>query len=150
MSGFTNTIRNQLVDWFFRGEAMTPPTSIWVAICSTAPTAGTGGTEFTGTGYARQEIPCTLTDWSGTQAAGSTTASTGTTGTTRNNAKVDFGDAGSSWGLASHWEAWTAETGGTRLFFGEIVNDAGTPTPRSISINDPVSFPISALSVTIP
>lgn len=149
-AGFSNTWRNLLVDALLRGEAITMPTTVFVALCSTAPTASAAGTELTGTGYVRQEIPCTLTDWSGTNGASSTAVSTGTTGTARNLAKVDYGDAGSNWGLAAYWELWSAETGGTRIAYGDIVNTDGIPAPRTIVTNDPVAFPIGALSFQIP
>lgn len=126
---------------------MTPPTSFWVALCTTAPTASTAGTAVSGTGYARQEVPATLTDWCGTQGSGTTDPSSGTSGVTSNNNIIDFGTAGSSWGTVSHWELYDASSGGNRLFFGTIVDGAGAPTPRSISSGDPVSFPVSALQV---
>lgn len=147
MPGMTNTMRNQIIDWFMRGEAMTPPTSFWVALCSSAPTAASAGTAISGTGYARVEVPATLTDWCGTQGSGTTSASNGTSGITSNNAVVDFGTAGSSWGTVTHWELYDASSGGNRWIFGTIVDGSGVPIARSISSGDPVSFPIGALQV---
>lgn len=148
MSGFTNYLRNKLVDWFHRGVAFTPPDPLYVRLVSTTPTAAAAGTELSGTGYAAVSIAKSTTAWAATNADASTTnPSSGTNGTTSNNAVVNFGTAGSAWGTASHWEIWDAATGGNRLLYGEIVDGAGTPTPRSIANGDPVSFPISALRV---
>lgn len=148
MSGFTNYFRNKLVDWFHRGVAFTPPDPLYVRLVSTTPTPAAAGTELSGTGYAAVSIAKSTTAWAATNADASTTnPSSGTNGTTSNNAIVDFGTAGSAWGTASHWEIWDAPTGGNRLIYGEIVDGAGTPTPRSIALGDPVSFPISALRV---
>lgn len=148
MAGMTNYLRNKVVDWLHRGQAFTPPTTMYVRLCSTAPSAAAAGTELTGTGYAAEAIASTSAAWAATNADGSTTVpSSGTNGTTSNNGVIDFGTAGSSWGTASHWELWDAATSGNRLFYGEIVDGAGTPAPRSISSGDPVSFSVSALRV---
>lgn len=148
MAGMTNYLRNKLVDWMHRGVSFTPPATMYVRLCSTAPSAAAAGTELSGTGYAAEAIASSTTAWAATNADGSTAnPSTGTNGTTSNNAIIDFGTAGSAWGTASHWELWDAATGGNRLFYGAIVDSGGTPTPRSIASGDPVSFPISALKV---
>jgi hypothetical protein len=47
-------------------------------------------TELSGGSYARQSILASLANWAGTQSAGSTTASTGTSGTTSNNNVITF------------------------------------------------------------
>lgn len=147
MAGFSNYLRNKLIDFFHRGQAFTPPTSIFLALCSTQPNAASAGTELTGTGYARQEVLSAMTDWSGTQGSGTTTVSTGTSGITSNNNDIDFGTAGSAWGTAAYWEMYDAVTGGNRLLFGTIVDGAGTFTPRPIANGDPVSFPAAALQI---
>ncbi len=145
MPGMTNYYRNKINDWAMRGQTFVPPTSIFIALVSTPPSAGAAGTPLAGTGYQRIEVPLSLLNWSGTQGAGSTTASSGTSGQSSNNSIVNFGDAGSNWGTASHWEAWDALTGGNRLFWGTIVDSVGTPTPRSIVTGDPVQFPAGSL-----
>lgn len=147
--GLTNYLRNKIVDWFHRGVAFTPPTTYYVSLSSTTPSAAAGGTECTGVGYARQAITKSTTAWAATNADGSTAnPSTGTNGTTSNNAIVDFGTAGTGWGTQSHWELWDAVTAGNRLMWGEIVDGSGNPLPRTISSGDPVSVPISQLKVS--
>lgn len=148
MSGMTNYLRNKIVDWFHRGQSFTPPATMYVRLCSTAPTAAAAGTELTGTGYAPEAITSSTTAWAATNADGSTAnPSTGTNGTTSNNVIIDFGTAGGAWGTASHWELWDASSGGNRLLYGVIVDASGSPAPRSIAAGDPVSFPIGALRV---
>ena len=90
MAAKTNFLENQIIDWFFRGQAFTPPTNLHFALFTVAPTEAGGGTEVTGGGYARVSVARTLAAWAGTQAAGSTTASTGTGGTTSNNNAITF------------------------------------------------------------
>lgn len=148
MPGFTNYLRNKVLDHVFRGEDYTPPASVWIKLVSSQPSAAVAGTALAGGGTTRIEIPCTLADFCGTQGATTTTASSGTSGQISNNAIVDFGTAESDWGDASHWEAYDDETAGNRLIFGTITNAAGTASPRSIAAGDPVTFPISALRIT--
>lgn len=146
MPGMTNYLRNKVVDWSVRGQAFSPPATLYVRLCTTTPTAAAAGTEVSGSGYAPVAITSNSTNWAATNAAGSTTVpSSGTSGTTSNNAAVNFGTAGGSWGTVSHWELWDASSGGNRLFYGTIVDGAGAPAPKSIVSGDPVSFPISAL-----
>ncbi len=147
-AGLTNYLRNKLIDWFHRGQAFTPPATIYIALVKTTPTAAAAGTEVTGTSYARQAVASTNTAWATTNAAGTTgTTSSGTSGTTSNNAAIDFGTAGSAWGTVTHWEAYDASSGGNRLMFGAITDPSGTPTPRTISSGDPVKWPISAFQI---
>lgn len=149
-SGITNFWRNLLLDFALRDQAYTPPASVFITLVTTTPTAAAAGTPMAWTGYARQEIPSDLTDWSNTNAAGTTVISTGTSGTISNNNDCDFGTAaGSGGGTATHWEAWDAASSGNRLFWGEITDAAGVPTPRTIAIGDPVMFPAGALQVTL-
>jgi hypothetical protein len=148
MPGLTNYLRNKLIDWYHRGQSFSPPATLYVRLCSTTPSASAAGTEISGTGYAAVPIASSTTAWAATNSDGSTAnPSTGTSGTTSNNAVINFGTAGSSWGTVTHWEMWDGATTGNRHFYGEIVDAGGTPTPRSISSGDPVSFPISALRV---
>jgi len=148
MAGMTNYLRNKCVDWFFRGVAFVPPTTLYLRLCSTAPNASAAGTELVGTGYAAVAITQGTTVWAATNADGSVVnPSSGTNGTTSNNAIVNFGTAGSSWGIASYWELWDAATVGNRVIYGGIVDGTGTLAPRTIASGDPVSFPISALRI---
>jgi len=148
MAGMTNYLRNKLVDWFHRGVAFTPPATLYLRLVSTTPTPASAGTELSGSGYAPVSIAQSTTAWAATNADGSTTnPSSGTNGTTSNNAILDFGTAAAAWGTASHWELWDAASGGNRCLYGEIVDGSGVATPRSIAAGDPVSFPISALRV---
>lgn len=147
--GMTNYLRNKIVDWFHRGVSYTPPATTYVRLVTTTPTAAAAGTEVAFTGYAAQAIAQSTTAWAATNADASTTnPSSGTGGTTSNNAIVNFGTAGSAGSAAvTHWELWDAATGGNRLMWGEIVDGTGTPAPRTIASGDPVSFPISYFRV---
>lgn len=148
MAGMTNYLRNKLIDFVHRQVSFTPPATHYIALVTTTPSASSGGTEVTGSGYARQPITLSAANMAATNAAGSTAnPSTGSTGLTSNNSIVDWGTAGASWGTVTYFEIWDTVTSGNRLFFGPIVDGTGTATPRSISSGDPVSFPVSAMGV---
>lgn len=70
----------------------------YVALFTVAPSDAGGGTEVSGGSYARVAVNATLANWSGTQSAGSTTASTGTGGETSNNNAVTFPTPTADWG----------------------------------------------------
>lgn len=148
--GMTNYLRNKLVDWFHRNIAYTPPATTYVRLVTSTPSVASAGTPVAFTGYAAVAIASTAAAWAATNADGSTlNPSSGTNGTTSNNAIIDYGVAGSAGSApVTHWEVWDEATGGNRLYWGEIVNAAGVLTPRSISNGDPVSFPASYLRLT--
>lgn len=150
MAGFTNYLRNKIIDWLLRGKSFTPPTNVYVQLVSTAPNAAAAGTSLAGNGANRVAIACTTSAFAATNGDASTTdPSSGTTGTTSNNAVVDFGTAEVDWGTAAYWELYDASSGGNRLIFGTIVDGGGSASPRSIVTGDPVTFPISALRIIV-
>lgn len=121
MAAVSNYLQNKLIDWLLRAQSFTPPSETWLALFTTAPTAAGGGTEVgTGLGYARAGITSALANWAGTQAASSTTASSGTSGSTSNNAQVSFGTSTSAWGTLVGIGLFDASTGGNLLFFGNL------------------------------
>ena len=137
----TNYARNKLIDAVFRDQAITFPASFWLALYTVAPTAAGGGTEVSHVDVDRIEIPCSLTAWSGTQAAGSTGISSGTTGVISNNDPVTV--------VASLTAPLTgivavglfdAATAGNLWHFGSIVDSTDAPITRSFSTGAAVEF----------
>jgi hypothetical protein len=81
---FTDYAENKIADALFRGQSLGAPASFYVGLSTTACSDSSPGTEVStsGTGYARVAVTSSLANWAGTQAAGSTTASSGTGATT--------------------------------------------------------------------
>jgi hypothetical protein len=92
---------NKLVDALVRGQSIGAPATWYVALYTTCPTDSTAGTEVSGGSYARVAVTAGLTQWAGTQSAGSTTASSGTGGTISNNAAVTFPAPTANWGVVT-------------------------------------------------
>jgi hypothetical protein len=72
-------------------------------------------TEVSGGSYARASIAASLANFAGTQSAGSTTASTGTSGTTSNNVAITFTTPTSNWGVIAAIYDMDAPTSGNPL-----------------------------------
>ena len=143
MAHMSDFLENKLVDFFFRGQALgitgataaagTGPANLYFGLLTTTPTDSTVGTEVSGGSYARQGLASTLANWAGTQAAASTTASSGTTGTTSNNVAVTFPVPSASWGTINGMGLYDAVSGGNLLFWvplaaAKTVNN-GDPAP---------------------
>lgn len=120
MAAKTNYLENKIIDWLFRGQAFTPPATLHFALFTVAPGEAGGGTEVTGGSYARQGVAATLTNWAGTQSAGSTVASSGTGGTTSNNVVITFPAPTANWGSVVAVGVFDAATAGNLLLYGTL------------------------------
>ena len=129
----SNFGENKVIDSLFRGQALgAPATQYWALGTDTCTDAGPG-TEVSGGSYARVAVTASLTNWAGTQSAGSTVASSGTGGTTSNNNAIAFPQSSAAWGnLQSVW-----------------LMDAASSGNRWICINLTTPFNVSAAGVTV-
>lgn len=106
---------NNLIDGIFRGQTVTFPATIYVGLTTDACTDSALGTEPSGNAYARVAVTSSLANWAGTQAAASTTASTGTGGTTSNNAVITFPTSTGAWGTVVAVRFYDASTAGNMI-----------------------------------
>lgn len=87
--------------------------SLYVALCTSATTCddATAGTETTYTGYTRVAVARTSGGWtiSGNNAT--------------NTAAITFGACTAGTATIRYVEIWTASSGGTRLFWGQLTSD---------------------------
>lgn len=121
MGAMTNYLENKLIDHVLRNTAYTPPTTLHFALFTSDPTeTGAAGTEVSGGSYARVAVTANLTNMAGTQAAGSTTASSGTNGTTSNNGAITFPAPTGNWGTVTHMAIMDAASGGNMLVYGAL------------------------------
>lgn len=142
MGAKSNYLENKLIDYIFRGQAYTPPATLYVALLTAAPNDAGGGTEVTGGSYARVAVTASLANFAGTQAAGSTVASSGTGGTTSNNGAVTFPAPTANWGSVTHWGIYDAASAGNLLYYAALT------TAKTINNGDAApSFAAGALTV---
>lgn len=130
------------------GEAITDGTAVFTEM-SPVLQAGTGFpsgfSEVSGGSYARVAIPPSLANWAGTQAAGSTSPSTGTNATTSNNAPVTFPAPTAAWANGSAaigaFGLYTLASGGNLLAITAMT------VPKTVNSGDAApSFAIATLS----
>lgn len=141
--GMSDYLSNKLIDLIFRGQAYTFPSSMWLAAMTATPTSAGGGTEVGGgVGYSREEIPSTLTDWSGTQAAGSTVASNGTAGRISNNNAIDYSAPTGTWGDVGWAALKDASSSGNLMWWGAL------NSPKSIGVGTPLSYAADTIGLT--
>jgi len=119
MASKTDFMENKCIDSLWRGQAYTPTTAYFALFTAASTETGTG-TEVTGGSYARVAVTCSLANFAGTQGAGTTTASTGTSGTTSNNVAITFPAPTANWGVVTHWAVFDAASGGNMTYYGAL------------------------------
>lgn len=142
MSAMSDYLENKLIDQVFRGQAYSAPATLYVGLLTSAPSDAGDGAEPAGGNYARAAIASSLVNWSGTQAAGSTAASSGTGGQTSNNVPITFQVPAAGWGTVTHFGVYDSASGGNLLFYGELA------IPKTINNGDSISFPAASLAFT--
>jgi len=153
MAAFTDFAENKLIDWIFRGQPIgfngastgVGPANLYVGLLTGNPTDSTAGTEVstTLTGYTRVAVLSSLGNWAGTQAANSTTASSGNTGTTSNNNPITFPVPSATWGLVTGVGIFDTATGVNLLAYSALT------ASKTINTGDTVSFPAASLTFQI-
>lgn len=144
MTAFTDWFENKLIDQLFRGQAYSFPATLYIALFTTTPTDSTGGTEVSGGNYARVAVTSSMANWSGTQSQGSTTASTGTNGTTYNNGAITFPTPSASWGTINGVGIFDASSSGNLLMYSALT------TPKTVNNGDAApQFQAYALSFQV-
>jgi hypothetical protein len=136
-------LENKLIDHLFRAATFAKPAGLYVALFTAAPSDLGGGTEVSGGGYARVNLPPSDTNWKATQG-GTTGASSGSTGTTSNAVAVTFPAPTANWGTATHMGIFDAASGGNLIIWDALTS------PRTILNGDPApAFPVDTLQITI-
>lgn len=154
MAAMSDFLENKIIDFLFRGQALgitgasaaagSGPTSLYLGLYTVNPTDTGGGTEVTGGSYARVAVSSSLANWAGTQAAASTVASSGTSGTTSNNAAITFPAPTAAWGIVTGFGIFDAASGGNLLIWGALT------TNKTINNGDAAPlFSAASLSIQI-
>jgi len=127
----SNYLAAALLNRIFRGQAMTFPTNVYVALYTSDPTKNDTGQEVTGGGYARQQVIFSApVEENGKQVI-------------RNIADVVFPIATDDWGTVTHVGIRDAATGGNLLYFGPL------NVPRTILSGDRMRFLTGAIELTL-
>ena len=127
MAEFSDFMENKIIDHMLRNQSYTPPSTLYVALFTTATSDAGGGTEVSGGAYARQ-------------AAGLSAASGGASS---NAADITFPTATADWGTITHVALMDALTGGNMLMH--------SPLDASKTVNNGDTFKVNAgdLDITV-
>ena len=130
MSSFTDYTENLALTYLFTTGSATRPTAWYVGLFTAAPSDTGGGTEVSGSGYAR--------------VVTGTISGSGTATTFTNAAAIEFAAAsGGNWGSIGWAGIFTASTGGTLLAWAPLT------TAKAINDGDIFRIPASSLSITL-
>lgn len=114
------------LQWLFTATAVTRPTAWYLALYTVAPTDAGGGTECSGTAYARQSFTMTVAGNLSTNAA-----------------SIEYPVAGNAWGTIVAVGVFTALTGGTLIASGNLT------VSKTIATGDVLRVPAGDLDITL-
>jgi hypothetical protein len=126
VSAFSNYLENKVMLHVFGGSAYTAPATLYLALYTVAPDDTGGGTECSGTSYARQTVAFTVTN-----------------DTASNTSAVEFPTAGSSWGTIVAVGILDQSTSGNLLAYGNLT------ASKTIASGDVFRVPAGDLDITL-
>ena len=130
MSSFSDYTENLVLTWLFTTSAATRPTAWYVGLFTSAPSDTGGGTEVSGSAYAR--------------VVTGTISGSGTATTFTNAAAIEFAAAsGGNWGAIGWAGIFDASTTGNLLAWAPLT------TSRTINDGDVFRIPASSLTITL-
>jgi len=130
MSSFNDYTESLVLNWLFTTNSATRPTAWYVGLFTSAPSDTGGGTEVSGSAYARK-------------ATGTITVS-GTATTATNSAAIEFAAAsGGDWGAIGWAAVFDASSGGNMLAWAPLT------TSRTINDGDVFRIPAGSLTITL-
>lgn len=133
MSAFSSDLEDKVMNHILGGGDYTRLATVYLALFTAAPNETGGGTEVSGSGYARLAITNNATNFPAASGGQKT-----------NGTALTFPAAsGGSWGTVSHWALMSASSGGVILFFGAF------SAAKTIGDTDQLTIPVSQLAITL-
>jgi len=130
MSSFNDYTESLVLNWLFTTNSATRPTAWYVGLFTSAPSDTGGGTEVSGSAYARK-------------ATGTITVS-GTATAATNSTAIEFDAAsGGNWGTIGWAAIFDASSSGNMLAWAPLT------TSRTINDGDVFRIPATSLTVTL-
>ena len=135
MSAMTDYLESQIGNLLLRTQVAWKPAAIYVALFTSATTDAGGGTEVSGTGYARVQVTQADAQWNAPSAGN---------GLFDNVNDIQFGSPTANWGTISHFAIYDAVTAGNMLIHGALT------TPKTVNSGDPApKIAAGALDITL-
>lgn len=132
MTAFSNFLENELLDHVLKGASYTPPTDVFIALFTSAPSDSGGGTEVSGGAYARFTVNDVANKFK-----------TAVAGATENNEEWAFAVATANWGTITHVGVFDALTAGNLLFHGALT------ASKAINTNDQFKFAVGDFDISL-
>jgi hypothetical protein len=129
MAALSDHAEALLLDWLMTNGTATRPTAWYVGLYTAAPSDSGGGTEVSGSGYAREAVTFA--------------AATSPGGTTSNSGAVSFTASGGNWGTITHIGIHDAVSGGNLLWHGAMT------ASKIVADGDTLEFSIGNIDLTI-
>ena len=123
---FTNFLETEILDHVFAGAAYTAPGTHYLGLFTAAPGEAGGGTELSGSAYARQTV-----DFATSGA------------TTSNDAAIEFPTATGSWGTVTHVGVFDAVSSGNLMAYATLSSS------KAIATGDVFRVPSGDLDITL-
>lgn len=123
---FSNTFETTVLTWAFSTSSATRPTAWHLALYTAAPDDTGGGTEVSGSAYARQSVTFTI---SGNTAS--------------NTSALEFPTATGSYGTVTHVGVFDAASGGNLIAYAALT------TSKTIDTGDVFRLPSGDLDITL-
>jgi hypothetical protein len=127
----SNYLENTFLSHELGHSVWTRPANHFFALFTAAPSDAGGGTEVSGAGYQRKQMPNDGTLWTA-PLAGSSLSAVG----------IEFVAPTGAWGTVTHWAIFDAASGGNLLRWGALT------TPRVVAAGSIPYFPAGALQIT--
>jgi hypothetical protein len=134
-NGLITATANAVLDHILGGGDFTRDATLYAALMTVAPDDdGTGGTEASGTDYAREAVTNNSTNFPAASARGKA-----------NGTEIDFGVVGAGgWGTIVGVALFTASSGGTMRAYADLA------VPQPTAEGNPVYFEVGGLTFSIP
>jgi hypothetical protein len=129
MAALSDYAEKLVLDWLMTTGSATRPTAWYVALYTAAPSDAGGGTEVSGSGYARQTV---------TFGAAATPG-----GTTDNTGAVTFTASGGAWGTITHIGLFDSVSGGNLLSHGAMT------ASKTVNDGDTLEFSVGNIDLSI-
>ena len=126
MSALSDHLENEILDHILGTGAYTMPTNVYVGLSTASFNDDNSGTELSGSGYTRKVA----------------TFAAAASGTTSNNAAVEFPAATGSWGDVSHFGLFDASSSGNLLIHGVF------SVSKTVSSGDILKIAVGDLDIT--
>lgn len=125
MSAFSNYLENAVMNNILGQASMPSISNVYFALFTAGPSDAGGGTEVSGTDYARVNVANNTTNFP---------TISGTTGTKTNANAIAWPTAGGSWGTVTHYGVFDASSGGNLLFHGSLASAKAIGTGDAFSV----------------